>query len=818
MPAVNLFALFMHRKTAAARKIKIQGEIHMKNVFSVLAALMSAVFMITSAAAVSAVPEKNANKAAYTDSAELYESVNILLNCDIIGYSDIGQTGNRIEKINDGIMQNGSASDDNRWQASSRADHYLIFDLGTVCRVSDTKIAFFYYTQRTSGYRVYLSGLPFDTADMLSDIAADTVKDTSGTILLPIVDRRNNTEKGLHSDTLSESAYGRYVLLAVAPPTGNVGTASSPGVLEFEVYGEKNAHQAKINDKSIFVETGEQKSISYTIVTDGSLASDFIWKSSDETVASVNGGVVTGISTGNAEIMLSNANGDILGTCDVSVDIRKPLSLNKPVVDYDDYGVLSEAGTGYKNTVENLTNGEKPDGNFNFPRWHVSDRETHYAVIDLEEYCLIEETDLYFFYYNVRAYGYRIDVSADGKNFETVTDNLNNRTTGVCKEIFDGGVYGRYVRVYVTAPTAGAGQNSTAGVYEIEIYGKPAPEAEKHLSAVYDAGTVTVSADPGYFEIRDCRIAAAAYAKDGRLAGVSLAEYSSDTALNTAFSVSETPENIKLFFFENGQNLRPVRKPYTAEITETQHVDLVLFMGQSNMAGRGNADEASVCTNGHAYEFRAVSDPTRLYPVTEPFGASEDDSSNILYDNGRKSGSLVSSFCETYYGLTGRRIVAVSASKGGTTTTFWKSGGSALNEALSRYGKAKKYLESNGFVIDNTLVLWYQGCSDADEKRSAADYTSATLEIFRTLLDSGADAVGVIQIGNYIDTDRYVYIQEAQSALCTKDASDGIVLVSTLPKTCERKSDGIHLTQNSYNAVGADAAANFASYLETGIE
>lgn len=186
------------------------------------------------------------------------------------------------------------------------------------------------------------------------------------------------------------------------------------------------------------------------------------------------------------------------------------------------------------------------------------------------------------------------------------------------------------MRVYVTAPTEGAGQTSTAGVYEIEIYGKPAPEAEKHLSAVYDAGTVTVSAAHGYFEIRDCRIAAAAYAKDGRLAGVSLAEYSSDTALNAAFSVSETPENIKLFFFENGQNLRPVRKPYTPAVTETQHVDLVLFMWQSNMAGRGSAVRATVCTNGHAYEFRAVSDPTRLYPVKEPFGSSEDDSSNIL--------------------------------------------------------------------------------------------------------------------------------------------------------------------------------------------
>ena len=47
-------------------------------------------------------------------------------------------------------------------------------------------------------------------------------------------------------------------------------------------------------------------------------------------------------------------------------------------------------------------------------------------------------------------------------------------------------------------------------------------------------------------------------------------------------------------------------------------VDLIIFMGQSNMAGRGVAAEAPVVPEGHGYEFRAISDPTRLYPLAEP--------------------------------------------------------------------------------------------------------------------------------------------------------------------------------------------------------
>ena len=41
----------------------------------------------------------------------------------------------------------------------------------------------------------------------------------------------------------------------------------------------------------------------------------------------------------------------------------------------------------------------------------------------------------------------------------------------------------------------------------------------------------------------------------------------------------------------------------------TQLVDLIFFMGQSNMAGRGDAALAPAVTPGMGFEYRAVTDP-----------------------------------------------------------------------------------------------------------------------------------------------------------------------------------------------------------------
>lgn len=102
----------------------------------------------------------------------------------------------------------------------------------------------------------------------------------------------------------------------------------------------------------------------------------------------------------------------------------------------------------------------------------------------------------------------------------------------------------------------------------------------------------------------------------------------------------------------------------------TNHYDLFLFMGQSNMAGRGVTNEkwqqkAPKLIEGAGVEFRAISNPAKLYEIEEPFGVYENNPEGI-FEPGMKTGSMVTAFVNAYYEKTGRSILAVSASKGGS--------------------------------------------------------------------------------------------------------------------------------------------------------
>ena len=67
---------------------------------------------------------------------------------------------------------------------------------------------------------------------------------------------------------------------------------------------------------------------------------------------------------------------------------------------------------------------------------------------------------------------------------------------------------------------------------------------------------------------------------------------------------------------------------------KTQGIDLVLFIGQSNMAGRGIVSaqwpqEAPKLIEGAAWEYRAITTPDRLMPLEEPFGVDENKADGI---------------------------------------------------------------------------------------------------------------------------------------------------------------------------------------------
>ena len=139
-----------------------------------------------------------------------------------------------------------------------------------------------------------------------------------------------------------------------------------------------------------------------------------------------------------------------------------------------------------------------------------------------------------------------------------------------------------------------------------------------------------------------------------------------------------------------------------------QMVDVFLFAGQSNMAGRGVSCErfpetAPAVLPGAGWEYRAVSAPGQLFPIAEPFGVHENNPDGI-HEN-LKTGSMVSAFVNAYYAGTHVPVVGVSASKGGSVMAEWQPGTPYLTDALNRMSAAKIFLVKNNHQIRHTFVL-----------------------------------------------------------------------------------------------------------------
>ena len=262
-----------------------------------------------------------------------------------------------------------------------------------------------------------------------------------------------------------------------------------------------------------------------------------------------------------------------------------------------------------------------------------------------------------------------------------------------------------------------------------------------------------------------------------------------------------------------------------SESAQAQPVDLMIFAGQSNMAGNGDADQAPEVPEGHGYEFRAVTDPTTLYPVEDPFGIEEnreDGIYDIWSDSGtrRKLGDLVPAFMNAYYDSTGVPVVGASASEGATTIDQWMPGTARYVDLVSRCQAAKDYLNENeAYTLRHVYLVWCQGESDGDANISEDAYYTAMQELMDTLCrDSVVEQCLVIRIGNFgADPKKYDKVMAAQTRLCREDPS--VVLIST--RFAEMADTGLmrdvyHYTQEGYNLTGAEAGQNAASYAITG--
>lgn len=251
-------------------------------------------------------------------------------------------------------------------------------------------------------------------------------------------------------------------------------------------------------------------------------------------------------------------------------------------------------------------------------------------------------------------------------------------------------------------------------------------------------------------------------------------------------------------------------------------VDVFIFMGQSNMSGHGNANEAIPCEQRHGYEFRAVSGNDQdgwLYPIEEPFGITE---ANDAISDMRKGG-LVSAFCESYYQTTGVPVVGVSASKSGSSIDYWAKGTPAYNEAVSRLNACLTYLnDKTDMVVRNVAMVWCQGETDAwATEYNNFDYRGKLIALYEGMkADASVSHCLIVTPSMYTDntaiSHKYNLIQK-QVALCAE--TDEFLLVArkfeNVPLILR---DDPHFYQGVYNVCGWEAGKVAGTFFESGFE
>lgn len=271
---------------------------------------------------------------------------------------------------------------------------------------------------------------------------------------------------------------------------------------------------------------------------------------------------------------------------------------------------------------------------------------------------------------------------------------------------------------------------------------------------------------------------------------------------------------------------------------ENDYYDLIVFAGQSNMAGRGITSEEHPETypdadDGVGYEFRAISSPNTLYEIAEPFGLNENKTGG-LNDGSNKTGGSVVSFANAYYKYGGVPIIAVSASEGATDLQEWLEGYSSntgrLYDACQRLQSAVNYCSMNDIKIRHKFVVWLQGETDAvnidNQLYTITDYVNYWEQIQTAFKYYGAEKLLVIRIGKRggpggADTGNTMYdpVIEKQTELCRTD-NDLVMICTDLAGMRARgyMKDQSHYYQVAYNEFGTYAGINAAIFANQGKE
>ncbi len=245
-------------------------------------------------------------------------------------------------------------------------------------------------------------------------------------------------------------------------------------------------------------------------------------------------------------------------------------------------------------------------------------------------------------------------------------------------------------------------------------------------------------------------------------------------------------------------------------------MDVILFMGQSNVSGAGgDASLAPELTEGAGYEFRAVTDPERLHVLEEPFGENENRGALDDTELVERNGSMVTAFVNAYYEETGTPVVGISASVGSSSLDGWLNRG-RKEEAAARLAEARECLKKERVEIRHIYMLWFQGEADANLETTKEEYKMMLRQLVSYMEEQGVEACFLVELGpDLTDPAKHQEIMEAQREIC--EESEDIILASELPAKLTgddmKDKGGIHFTQKALNLIGEDAGKNAGAYV-----
>ena len=245
-------------------------------------------------------------------------------------------------------------------------------------------------------------------------------------------------------------------------------------------------------------------------------------------------------------------------------------------------------------------------------------------------------------------------------------------------------------------------------------------------------------------------------------------------------------------------------------------MDVILFMGQSNVSGAGgDASLAPELTEGAGYEFRAVTDPERLHVLEEPFGENENRGALDDTELVERNGSMVTAFVNAYYEETGTPVVGISASVGSSSLDGWLNRG-RKEEAAARLAEARECLKKERVEIRHIYMLWFQGEADANLETTKEEYKTMLRQLVSYKEEQVVEACFLVELGpDLTDPAKHQEIMEAQREIC--EESEDIILASELPAKLTgddmKDEGGIHFTQKALNLIGEDAGKNAGAYV-----